>query len=67
MTASAEGSAAYEAALARLPDAYALALRYTDAGTPPAEICRRLGIEPESFEPFLDLAQRKLSKELSRP
>jgi DNA-directed RNA polymerase specialized sigma24 family protein len=57
--------AAYEAALSRLPDAHALALRLTDAGVPDEEMCRQLGIEPESLEPLLDLARRKLRTELA--
>jgi hypothetical protein len=57
--------AAYEAALSRLPDAHALALRLADAGVPDEEMCRQLGIEPEGLEPLLDLARRKLKTELS--
>jgi hypothetical protein len=56
---------AYEAALSRLPDAHALALRLADAGVPEGEMCRQLAIEPESLEPMLDLARRKLTTELS--
>jgi hypothetical protein len=55
----------YEAALARLPNPYATALRLADAGTPPDEMCRLLDIEPESLGPFLDLATRKLHAALS--
>jgi|GEM_PF-1936833 len=55
----------YEAALEQLPTAYAEVLRLTDAGTPEAEICRRLGIEPEGLEPLLDLAARKLRNKLT--
>jgi hypothetical protein len=40
-------------------------LRLVDAGAPDAEICRRLGIEPECLEPLLDLAHRKLRTELT--
>lgn len=58
---------AYEAALARLPDTYAMALRFTAAGTPDDEMCRRLGVEPESLGPLLDLARRKLHRELTQP
>ncbi|WP_319451107.1 MULTISPECIES: hypothetical protein [unclassified Mycobacterium] len=57
--------AAYQAALSRLPDAHALALRLADAGVPDEEMCRQLGIEPEGLEPLLDLARRKLRTELS--
>lgn len=52
----------YQAALARLPDAHALALRLADAGAPDAEICQRLGIEPECLEPLLDLAHRNCAR-----
>jgi hypothetical protein len=51
--------------LEQLPTAYAEVLRFTDAGTPEAEICRRLGIEPEGLEPVLDLAARKLRNKLT--
>jgi DNA-directed RNA polymerase specialized sigma24 family protein len=57
---------AYEAALARLPHAYALALRYTDSGMSDDEICTALGIEREALEPLLDMAHRKLRNELTR-
>jgi hypothetical protein len=57
--------AAYEAALSRLPDAHALALRLVDAGVPDEQMCRQLGIEPEGLEPLLDLARRKLATELA--
>jgi DNA-directed RNA polymerase specialized sigma24 family protein len=56
---------AYEAALSRLPDAHALALRLVDAGASDAEMCSKLGIETESLEPLLDLARRKLRTELA--
>ena len=56
---------AYEAALSRLPDAHALALRLVAAGATKDEMCGRLGIEPESLEPLVDLARRKLSTELA--
>jgi hypothetical protein len=57
----------YETALKRLPEAYALVLRLTDAGTPEDAICRQLCIEPEGLEPLLDLAHRKLRRELTEP
>ncbi|AQA06369.1 hypothetical protein BVC93_13135 [Mycobacterium sp. MS1601] len=56
----------YDAALCRLPDVYARALRYIDAGLPADEICAHLRIEAEALEPLLDLARRKLRTELSR-
>jgi hypothetical protein len=56
----------YEAALQRLPEAHALALRLTAAGVCEEEICARLGIEAEGLAPLLEIAQRKLHKELSR-
>jgi DNA-directed RNA polymerase specialized sigma24 family protein len=58
-------SRAYEAALARLPEAYSTVLRLTDAATPVDDICRHLGIEPESLEPLLEIARRKLRTALS--
>jgi hypothetical protein len=59
-------TAEYRAALARLPDAYTLALRCADSGMSEDEICNQLGIEPESLEPLLELAYRKLHAELTR-
>ena len=56
----------YQEALARLPDMYAMALRLTDANTPEEVICARLGIERESLAPLLDLARRKLHRELTQ-
>jgi len=56
----------YEAALARLPEAYALVLRLTAAGVADDDVCRRLGIDLESLEPLREVAKRKLRKELSR-
>lgn len=55
---------AYESALARLPEAYAQVLRLFDAGADDAEICRQLGIEDEALEPLLEIARRKLNREL---
>jgi DNA-directed RNA polymerase specialized sigma24 family protein len=51
---------AYDAALALLPKAYAIALRLTDAAAPAEEICKQLGIEPESLDALLEVARRKL-------
>ena len=59
-------SEGYEAALGRLPAAHALALRLTQAGEPDDTICRRLDIDPDGLEPLLDIARRKLRRELSR-
>lgn len=56
----------YEEALARLPDAYSRALRYSDSGMSDDEICSSLGIEREGLEPLLDMAHRKLHTELTR-
>jgi DNA-directed RNA polymerase specialized sigma24 family protein len=56
----------YEDALARLPEAHAQLLRLTAAGRPTDEICRELGIEPEGLQALLDLARRKLRRELTR-
>lgn len=50
----------YEAALVRLPPAYAQVLRLIDTGTAESEICRQLSIEPEGLELLLALARRKL-------
>lgn len=57
---------AYEIALARLPDTYAMALRCVDSGMSDAQICSTLGIEPEVLEPLVDMAERKLRTELTR-
>lgn len=59
-------SEGYEAALDRLPAAHALALRLTEAGEPDEAICSRLDIDPDGLEPLLDIARRKLRRELSR-
>ncbi len=58
--------AAYEAALARLPGTYAHALRCVESGMPQDQLCRVLDIEPEGLQPLLELARRKLHKELTR-
>lgn len=57
----------YEMALNQLPEAYAVVLRLTDAGTSEDAICRQLNIEPEGLEPLLDLARRKLQRTLTEP
>lgn len=56
---------AYETALGQLPAAYALVLRLTDAAATDDEICRRLGIEPEGLDTLIELARRKLRRELT--
>jgi DNA-directed RNA polymerase specialized sigma24 family protein len=56
---------AYESALDQLPPAYAQVLRLTDAEASDDEICDRLGIEPEGLETLVDLARRKLRRELT--
>jgi DNA-directed RNA polymerase specialized sigma24 family protein len=56
----------YEEALARLPSAYNQALRCSDSGMSDDEICRQLGVEPESLPSLLDLAHRKLRNEMAR-
>lgn len=63
---AADREAGYAAALDRLPAAYATALRCAASGLPDLEICARLDIELESLEPLLDLARRKLRRELTR-
>lgn len=57
---------AYESALRQLPAAYALVLQMTDADASDDEICHRLGIEPEGLETLVDLARRKLRRELTQ-
>ena len=52
-------------ALELLPDAYADALRLRDAGHPPAEIARRLGIAHEAVATALELAEAKLARLLA--
>ncbi|MDT5082687.1 MAG: hypothetical protein QOJ80_7324 [Mycobacterium sp.] len=66
MVDMAASSTGYQAALARLPDTYATALRFADAGMPDEVICSRIGIEYESLAPLLDLARRKLHRELTQ-
>lgn len=55
----------YESALDQLPAAYAQVLRLTAAEASDDEICDSLGIEPESLETLVDLARRKLRRELT--
>lgn len=59
-------AARYDAALRRLPEAYALALRLRDAGIPGATICLRLQIELEGLETLMEVAEEKLAAELHR-
>lgn len=54
-----------EAALASLPGAYAEALRLRDSEVAPAEIARRLGIQPAAVTSTLELAQAKLERRLA--
>ena len=56
----------YETALSELPAAHALVLRLTAAEASDEEICRRLGIEPESLDTLVELARRKLHRELTQ-
>ncbi|BBZ11741.1 hypothetical protein [Mycobacterium branderi] len=56
----------YETALRRLPDAHSLALRLRGAGVADEVICQYLQIEPEGLESVLELAQKKLEKELQK-
>lgn len=55
-----------EAALQRLPEVHALALRLHHTGAPDDVICRQLRIEPQSLSTLLDVAQRKLDAILSK-
>ena len=54
----------YEAALGRLPEAHALALRLRANGECESVICERLQIEPEGLAMLLEVADRKLQREL---
>ena len=56
----------YEAALRRLPDAHSLALRLRACGVADDVICQYLGIEPEGLDSHLEVATRKLQKELQK-
>ena len=56
-----------EAALRRLPPAYAAGLRLRDAGFSPEEIADALGMEPESVGPLLAVAEGKLAAVLGGP
>jgi DNA-directed RNA polymerase specialized sigma24 family protein len=59
-------TSAYESALRQLPNAYALVLRLTDADATDEEICSTLGIEPEGLDTLVELARRKLHRELTQ-
>jgi DNA-directed RNA polymerase specialized sigma24 family protein len=50
------------AALDRLPETYANALRLRDAGLRDEDIAMRLGIPPEAIAPLLRLAEAKLTR-----
>lgn len=54
----------YEAALRRLPEAHSLALRLRAGGESDTTICERLQIEPEGLAMLLEVAERKLQREL---
>lgn len=56
-----------EAALRRLPEAYSLALRLTEAGVAEPVLCEYLRIDPEGLETLVDLGRRKLASELQKP
>jgi len=56
----------YEAALRRLPEAHSLALRLRAAGAADDVICEYLRIEPEALATLLELADRKLQRELRK-
>lgn len=57
---------AYQSALNQLPDTYAMVLQMSDADASDDDICRRLGIEPEGLETLVELARRKLRRELTQ-
>jgi DNA-directed RNA polymerase specialized sigma24 family protein len=50
------------AALDELPESYAVALRLSDAGHDSTVVATALGIELESVEPMLRLANAKLER-----
>jgi DNA-directed RNA polymerase specialized sigma24 family protein len=50
------------AALDRLPEAYAQALRLKDAGLDNEAIAKRLGVPPEAIALLLYLAEAKLTR-----
>ena len=54
------------AAIDELPESYAVALRLRDAGHDNTAIATALGIELESVEPLLRLANTKLEQLLER-
>ncbi len=49
-------------AIARLPEAYAVALRLRDAGVTHAQLAAGFGIEPQSVPSFLRIADAKLAE-----
>ncbi|GHE75583.1 hypothetical protein GCM10017786_00360 [Amycolatopsis deserti] len=53
-------SSARDAAIARLPRAYARALRLRDAGVPHARIAARLRVEPQALDALFAIAEAKL-------
>jgi DNA-directed RNA polymerase specialized sigma24 family protein len=48
-------------ALTHLPEPYAVALRLRDAGVSDAQLAAGFGIEPESVQSFLKIAEVKLA------
>jgi len=52
---------AAEAALERIPPAYARALRLRAAGSDQVDIAQQLGVEPEAVPAFLMIAEAKLA------
>jgi DNA-directed RNA polymerase specialized sigma24 family protein len=49
-------------AIARLPEAYAVALRLHAAGVSDAQLAAGFDIEPQSVRPFLKIAEAKLAE-----
>jgi hypothetical protein len=49
-------------AIARLPEAYAVALRLHAAGVTPAQLALGFDIEPQSVAGFLKIAEAKLAE-----
>lgn len=56
----------YEAALRRLPETHSLLLRLRQAGVADQLICDYLRVEPEGLETLIEVAERKLTTELTR-
>lgn len=52
---------AREAALERIPTAYARALRLRDGGSDQLDIAEQLGVEPEAVPALLTIAEAKLA------